>query len=101
MRFHYGLGVGHVYSHEERAYPFTQTTAWTENEPSESGDTLRNTHWRGPANDDSDDEPGDDEDHVGAEELGFFDQGFDASTESLTQALDEMFTASHTFDYEN
>lgn len=102
MRFHYGLGAGHVYSHEERTCPLTQMTARTENEPLEGGEMLQNSaHWRDPANDDDDDEQDDDGDHVGAEELGFFDQGFDASTESLTQALDEMFTTSHTFDYEN
>lgn len=117
MRFHYGLGVGHVYSHEEKACLTTQMTARTEIEPSNSGETLRNsTHSRGPANDndngndddeqdddDDDDEQNDDDDgsYVGAEELNFFDQGLDASTESLTQALDEMFTSNHTFDYEN
>jgi hypothetical protein len=109
MRFHYGLGVGHVYSHEEKACLTTQMTARTEIEPSDSGETLRNsTHSRVPANDndddDDDDEQDDDDDdggYVGAEELNFFDQGLDASTESLTQALDEMFTSNHTFDYEN
>jgi hypothetical protein len=101
MRFHYGLGAGHVYSHEERTYPVTQLTARIENEPLEGGETLKNsTHWRDPANDDDNDEQDDGGDHVGAEELGFFDQGF-TSTESLTQALDEMFTTNHTFDYEN
>jgi hypothetical protein len=109
MRFHYGLGVGHVYSHEEKACLTTQMTARTEIEPSDSGETLRNsTYSRVPANDndddDDDDEQDDDDDdggYVGAEELNFFDQGLDASTESLTQALDEMFTSNHTFDYEN
>ncbi|KAG2072207.1 hypothetical protein BDR04DRAFT_1127720 [Suillus decipiens] len=90
MRFHYGLGTSHVYSHKERAYLITHTTAWTENEPLGS-----------PANDDDDDEQDDDRDHVGTEELDFFDQGLNASTESLTQVLYEMFMTSHTFDYEN
>ncbi|KAG0695162.1 hypothetical protein DFH29DRAFT_1005685 [Suillus ampliporus] len=102
MRFHYGLGVGHVYSHEVKPCPIAQTTAQTENESSESGETLReSTHWHGPANDDDDDEQDDDGNHVGVEELGFFDQGLDASTESLIHALDEMFTTSHTFNYKN
>jgi hypothetical protein len=99
MRFHYGLGVGHVYSHEPRPCPITQATV---HEPLESRETLsKSMHRRGPTDDDDDDEQGDDHDYVGAEELGFFDQGLDASTESLIQALDEMFTINHTFDYEN
>ncbi|KAG2029658.1 hypothetical protein BDR03DRAFT_936805 [Suillus americanus] len=96
MRFHYGLGVGHM-------------TARTEIEPSDSGETLINsTYSRVPASDNDDDDDDDKQDnddddrgYVGAEELNFFDQGLDASTESLTQALDEMFTSNHTFDYEN
>jgi hypothetical protein len=101
MRFHYGLGVGHVYSHEKWACSTTQLTARTEHEALGRGETFsKHTHWRGPANDDGDDEQDDDGDYVGAEELDFFDQGLDASTESLTQALDEMFTTGHSFDYE-
>jgi hypothetical protein len=56
--------------------------------------------WQGPASDD-DEQDDDDEDHIGAEDLDFFNHGLDASTESLTQALDEMFTTNHIFDYEN
>ncbi|KAG1735858.1 hypothetical protein EDD22DRAFT_852324 [Suillus occidentalis] len=90
MRFHYGLGAGHVYSHEERTYPVTQLTARIENEPLEGGETLKNsTHWRDPANDDDDDDDEQDDggDHVGAEELGFFDQGFAKSGSEWARML--------------
>jgi hypothetical protein len=102
MHFHYGLGVSHIYSHEERACPITQLPAWIENEPLESGEMFsEHMHWQGPANDDVNDKHDNNRYHVGTEELYFFDQGLNASTELLTQVLVKMFTTSHTFDYEN
>lgn len=98
MRFHYGLGVGHVYSHEAGV---VETTVRTEHEPSESGGLMERTHCQISGDDEQDEDEDDDEDYVGAEEHGFFDQAVNASTESLMQALDEMFLAGHTFDYEN
>ncbi|KAG2049274.1 hypothetical protein BDR06DRAFT_991207, partial [Suillus hirtellus] len=86
MHFHYGLGVSHVYSHKAKACLITQMTAQTESEPSESRESLsNNTHRQGPANNDDDNEQDDDGHYVG---VGFFDQGLNASTESLAQALD-------------
>ncbi|KAG2155200.1 uncharacterized protein EDB93DRAFT_1247691 [Suillus bovinus] len=98
MRFHYGLGVGHVYSHEAGV---VEMTVRTEHEPSESGGLMEHTHCQIPGDDEQDEDKDDDEDYVGVEEHGFFDQAVNASTESLMQALDKMFLAGHTFDYEN
>jgi hypothetical protein len=47
------------------------------------------------------DEDEDDEDHISVEELDVFEQERNGSTESLIEALDEMFTTDHTLDYEN
>lgn len=98
MRFHYGLGVGHVYAHQSNPsltqstpHSIAQASAQTEDEDLDNGERLE-------ALDDEEDE---DEDHVSAEELNFFDQGLGASTVSLSLALDEMFPIDHTFDYEN
>jgi hypothetical protein len=97
MRFHYGLGVGHVYSHHSNTsltrstpHSITQTPAQTEDKDLDNGERLE-------ALDEEEDE---EEDHVSAE-LDFFDQGLGASTVSLSLALDEMFPIDHTFDYEN
>jgi hypothetical protein len=102
MRFHYGLGVGHVYSHNVRVIETpspisTRTPAQTVDEHLETGGSLgKATQWQALA-----DEEDDEDDHVGVEELDFFDHGLNASTESIIHALDEMFTIGHTLDYEN
>lgn len=96
MRFHYGLGVGHVYSHEvstpERPCS-VQTQA--ENEHSERETFSEQTNWQ--AHTDSDDEEGE---HIAVEELDPFQQERNGSTESLIEALEDMFT-DLAFDYEN
>ncbi|KAG1736910.1 uncharacterized protein EDB91DRAFT_1083256 [Suillus paluster] len=101
MHFHYGLGVGHVYSHEARIpecpcsaqeapHPVPQTTPQS-SKCSERDETLVETsNWQAPA--DNDDEGDEEEDHVGVEELNFFEQEQNGSSESLVEALDEMFT---------
>lgn len=67
----------------------------------ESRGLVEHTH-EVPSDDDEDsDSDYQDEDHVGAEELDLFNQAVNASTESLLQALDEMFVASRTFNDEN
>ncbi|KAG1875745.1 hypothetical protein F4604DRAFT_1924809 [Suillus subluteus] len=98
MRFHYGLGVGHVYSHQADTFltqatprPITQMPAQTEDVYLDNGERYQ------AAADEGDEE----DDHVGAEELDFFDQGLNASMVSLSLALDDMFPIDHTFDYEN
>jgi hypothetical protein len=100
MRFHYGLGVGHVYSHEAGVM---DTTVRIQRKYSESGGLVERTRCEVPSDDeqDSDSDYDHDKDHVGVEELDLFDQAVNASTESLMEALDEMFVASRTFDYEN
>lgn len=101
MRFHYGFGVGHLYSHNVRVVetpsPITQTATQTADEHLESGGSLGEpTQWQATA-----DEEDIDDAQIGAEEHDFFDHGLNASTESLIDELDEMFAAGHIFDYEN
>ncbi|KAG2345692.1 hypothetical protein BDR05DRAFT_974997 [Suillus weaverae] len=112
MRYHYGLGVGHMYSHETnedsslaQVTPCldTQVIMWTENEHLESRENIGESTFRQPPVDDNDDdnEQDDDEDYVGVEDPNFFDQGLDASTDLLVLALDDMFTTCHNFDYKD
>jgi hypothetical protein len=98
MRFHYGLGVGHVYSRQANILlrqgtprPITQT-------PEETEHVYLASRERHQA---ADDEEEDEDDHVGVEEIDFFDQGLNASTASLSLALDDMFPVDHTFDYKD
>jgi hypothetical protein len=93
MRYHYGLGVGHVYSHEARIAKAIPVTTQTENERTEREESLEEI-----AEGEEDEE--DEEEHVGVEELTCFQQEQNGSTESLVEALDEMFT-NHEYDYEN
>jgi hypothetical protein len=106
MRFHYGLGVGHVYSHEagiprsprETPHPVPHTTQ-AESEHLEREEIPRETtNWQASA--DNEDEGIEEGGHIGVEELNFFEQERNGSTESLIEALDEMFN-DHVFDYEN
>lgn len=95
MRFHYGLGVGHVYSHEAKIPEHApNTTSLTESDyPGREG-AMETTDW--PVSAENDEEG----DHVGVEELNAFEQERNGSTVSLVEALDDMFTR-HVFDYEN
>jgi hypothetical protein len=102
MRFHYGLGVGYVYSHRagvlanpsSDVHPADQTG--DENMESKQS-LLENAHWWHAADSEADEE---DKDHVGIEELIPFEQGYNESTEMLIDALDEMYTE-YVFNYEN
>jgi hypothetical protein len=99
MRFHYGLGVGHVYSHRVGILDnhssswesVTQTAACLNDDDFEGGENFTEIG-----------HPSDDEEsHIGVKEWDFFEQGQDASTGSLAEALvDDMFMR-HAFDYEN
>lgn len=88
MHFHYGLGIGHVYSHEEalnpspkaislNEAPYNKQVKKTENE---LDDTL-------------------DDDHTGVEEGDSFDQEENGSSELIVEELDNMFVQ-HEHDYE-
>lgn len=100
MRFHYGLGVGHVYSHKvgvlanlSGAYPAIQTG----DEHVEGGRSiLEDAGWQYTGDGEADE----DEDHDGVEELIPFEQGRNGSSETLIDALNEMYTG-HTLDYES
>ncbi|KAG1781190.1 hypothetical protein EV702DRAFT_1193370 [Suillus placidus] len=95
MCFHYGLGVGHVYSHEAKIPARAPNTAISaESEHSRREGPVETTNW--PVSAENDEEG----DHVGVEELNAFEQERNGSTVSLIEALDDMFTC-HVFDYEN
>ncbi|KAG1807646.1 uncharacterized protein BJ212DRAFT_1303363 [Suillus subaureus] len=55
---------------------------------------------RGERHQPPDNEEDDEDSYIGTKELYFFDQG-NASTESLSLALDDMFPIDHAYDYEN
>lgn len=96
MRFHYGLGVGHVYSHEvmdTASAPGAPATIQLDSEDSETEEVLSTNNNFQALEDDE-------HDHAGAEEVNLFEQDRNGSTESLIEALEEMYT-DHVFDYED
>ncbi|KAG2120548.1 uncharacterized protein F5147DRAFT_766462 [Suillus discolor] len=109
MRFHYGLGVGDVYAHEARIVecPYLvpgaspsqsapQTTMQENNNHSGREESLQETtDWQDPTNGEDKED-----DHLGIEEAIFFEQERNGSTDSLIEALEEMYS-DHVFDYEN
>lgn len=101
MHFHYGLGVGHVYSHQTNPCLTQVTPSPTTQTPAHLEDEYLNNGERYQATDGEEDDVDDMDGHVGEEELDYFDQGLNASTVSLSRELDDMFPNSHTFDYEN
>lgn len=106
MWFHHGLGVGHVYSHESQIVeppilaqhvphhfiPQTIPQAELECPDREGFTTCKQAPY---------DEDEDEEDHISVEELDMFEQEQNGSTESLIEALDEMFATDHALDYKN
>ncbi|KAG1726708.1 uncharacterized protein EDB91DRAFT_1254209 [Suillus paluster] len=93
MRFHYGLGVGHVYSHQDMlpvgspsdvSSPQEITVDGREGDEHEEIDSENSEY-----------EP------TGVEEEVLFDQEQNGSTESIIEELDNMFTIEHKLDYES
>lgn len=104
MRFHFGLGVGHVYSHRagslnegHSSAPHSHTAAQMEDGYFEGEESPVDIPNRGDDEQDEQDEQGG---HFGVEEPDLFELGRNTSNESLIDALDEMFVE-HVFDYEN
>jgi hypothetical protein len=88
MRFHYGLGVGHVYSHEDALGPPPKPTSLDEapcNEQVGGDEDELEDEWE--------------DDHTGVEEGELFDQEKNESSESVLEELDDMFVQ-HEYDYE-
>jgi hypothetical protein len=96
MRSHYGLGVGHVYSHRDILDPPPNTTIDPQeiiddsNVSDDGGNNLENQE---------SDESESEYDYTGVEEEVLFDQEKNGSTESIVEELDNMFIE-HEFDYE-
>lgn len=104
MRFHFGLGVGHVYSHDTEKYlcstqgaPRLPTTQAGHGYLEREEGLWDTTNGEAPGNG----EEGEEGEHIAVEELNHFQQEQNGSTESLIDALDEMFSTDHAFDYEN
>jgi len=91
MRFHYGLGVGHIYSHRRVSLTGSQQTC----NPG-AGHIL---------SDDGDEDDGDEEDEDdGSEDDQMVQHGdleFGSSSESLGTDFDEMYCDDLELDYEN
>lgn len=91
MRFHYGLGVGHVYSHQDMLPADSPSDISCPQEITFDGR-------------DGDDEEFEDEnseyENEGVEEDVLFDQEQNGSTPSIIEELDNMFAIALELDYE-
>ncbi|KAG2086765.1 uncharacterized protein F5147DRAFT_781540 [Suillus discolor] len=87
MRFHYGLGVGHVYSHEEALGLPSKPTSLDE---APCNEQVGGNEYEL--------EDGSEDDHTGVEEGELFDQEKNESSESVVEDLDDMFVQ-HEYDY--
>jgi hypothetical protein len=90
MRFHFGLGVGHVYSHYRGApaglQPEVSTNGLPEDETNVDGDDYESESEE------------DDESTPRVEVVG---ERFGDSNESLLEQFDEMYDSDVDLDYEN
>ena len=97
MRFHFGLGVGHVYSHHRPAQPELQ--------PEGSAAHAAFTHDvedPGEIDEVEDQEDSEDDDQDDGTEGGSdVEQWFSSSNESLLDQFDEMYDSEAPLDYEN
>lgn len=102
MRFHYGLGVGHIYSHN--VTPNLKGPV-IHNDASDGLDIDGNDleHHDGESdnedNENNEDNEDSDYDYTGVEEEELFHQEKNSSTESVVGELENMFIE-HVFDYE-
>ncbi|KAG2336642.1 hypothetical protein BDR05DRAFT_978733 [Suillus weaverae] len=100
MRFHYGLGVGHIYSHN--VMPNLKGPV-IHNDASDGldidGNDLEHGESDNEDNEDNEDSEGSDYDYTGVEEEDVFDQEKNGSMESVVGELENMFIK-HVFDYE-
>jgi hypothetical protein len=88
MQFHYGLGVVHVYSHDEALGLPPKPTSLDEAPYHEQV-----------GGNESELEDGLEDDHTGVKEGELFDQEKNESSESVVEELDNMFIQ-HEYDYE-
>ncbi|KAG2047193.1 hypothetical protein BDR06DRAFT_1032526 [Suillus hirtellus] len=91
MRFHFGLGVGHVYSH----YHFTQV------KPREvvTGDEVEDTDEEDANEEDANEEDADDADSI--RDGLTLEERFNSSNESLLSQFGQMYDSELEVDYEN
>lgn len=87
MHSHYGLGVGHVYSHEEALNPPPKSTSIDEAPCNEQVDENEN-ELDGALEDD----------YTGVEEGCLFNQEKNESSELIVEELDNMFVQ-YEYDY--
>ncbi|KAG1827580.1 uncharacterized protein BJ212DRAFT_1474739 [Suillus subaureus] len=92
MHFHFGLGVGHVYSHQDMLPVGSPSNVSGPQEITFDGR-------EGDENEEINSENSEYE-HTGIEEEVLFDQEQNGSTASIIEELDNMFTIEHELDYE-
>lgn len=90
MRFHYGLGVGHVYSHQDML---------PADSPSDTSCSQEITFDGRDGDEETEDENSEYE-NEGVEEDVLFDQEQNGSTPSMIEELDNMFADGLELDYE-
>lgn len=97
MRFHFGLGVGHVYSHHRPTQPelqpegsVTHATLTHDDEDLVETDEVENQE-------DSEDDDEDSSTRGGSD----VEQWFSSSNESLLDQFNEMYDSEVSLDYEN
>jgi hypothetical protein len=101
MRFHPGLGVGHVYSHRCPMQPEPEP------EPEHSAAQTAFTHnfedlrEIDEAEDQEDSEDDNDDDDEGTEDGSDAEQWFGSSNKSLLDQFDKMYDSEISLDYEN
>lgn len=83
MRYHYGLGVGHVYSHHCSSLPESWDNSIVEQVESDIEDVIDGQ------SEDNEDDP------------QCPDQEFNSSQESLESGFDEMYGSDLELDYKN
>jgi hypothetical protein len=98
MRFHFGLGVGHVYSHHRT------TQAELQREGSHVQAVFTHDVQDPPDSGEIDEDGSEDEDEDEDEDdamVGAIGQQFSASDDSLLEEFEEMYDSELVLDYEN
>lgn len=97
MRFHFGLGVGHVYSHHRPTQPEPQPegSAAYATSPHDVEDSVETDEVENQEDSEDDDEDG------GTEGGSDAEQWFSSSNESLVDQFNKMYDSDVSLDYEN
>lgn len=97
MRFHFGLGVGHVYSHHRAAHIIQQDGMAAQYHVGEADDDDT-AFWEDDKGS-QDEEEDDDDDDTPMNHSG--ERWYGSSQESLVEQFEEMYESELALDYEN